>query len=279
MTDGCASVIHAANLYANSQAREIGPVRMTGNYGGELLRRVLPFKPTEPSPGLFRPDFLSYVDRAKDTYCEALHTHSLSFTAFRQIPWHHYSLFGLEDTQVSVRTPYLDNDFVRTVFRAPESVSVNKQLCLRLIRDGNPALRSITTDRGWGGDHDGLRGRLSRRLLQFSFRAEYAYDYGMPQWAAVVDHAFSKLHLERLFLGRHKYYHYRVWYRDQLSDYVRQLLLDSRTLSRPYLDPRSVELMVKQHLQGRRNHTSAIHQLLTIELIHRLFFDSHAVAA
>jgi asparagine synthase (glutamine-hydrolysing) len=274
MSDGCASVMHAANLYTNRQAREIAPVRMTGNYGGDVLRRIRPFKPQDPAPGLFHPGLLTYVERTKETYAEALRTHPLSFTVFRQVPWHHYSLFALEDTQLAVRTPYLDNDFVRTVFRAPESACVSKQLCLRLIGDGDTALRSVATDRGCGGNGGRISAALSRNLLEFTFKGEYAYDYGMPQWVAATDHLLSGLHLERLFLGRHKFYHYRVWYRDQLSKYVREMLLDSRTLSRPYLDRNTVEFMVNRHLRGDRNYTTAIHQLLTLELIHRLFLDS-----
>jgi asparagine synthase (glutamine-hydrolysing) len=96
----------------------------------------------------------------------------------------------------------------------------------------------------------------------------------MPQWVAEIDHALSPLHLERLFLGRHKFYHFRVWYRDTLANYVREMLLDSRTLSRPYLERKGVEEIVSGHLKGNRNHTSAIHKLLTLELIHRQFLDS-----
>ena len=95
----------------------------------------------------------------------------------------------------------------------------------------------------------------------------------MPQWVARIDHAFSPLHLERLFLGRHKFYHFRVWYRDAVADYIREMLLDSRTLSRPYLEPKGVEQIVAGHLKGDRNYTSAIHKVLTLELIHRLFLD------
>jgi asparagine synthase (glutamine-hydrolysing) len=97
----------------------------------------------------------------------------------------------------------------------------------------------------------------------------------MPQWVAGIDHKLSWLHLERLFLGRHKFNHYRVWYRDVLSEYVRQMLLDSKTLSRPYLDRGRVETVVKGHLKGNQNYTTEIHQLLTLELIHRLFLDAH----
>ena len=111
-------------------------------------------------------------------------------------------------------------------------------------------------------------------MLEFTFKAEYAYDYGMPQWVARVDHLFSPFHLERIFLGRHKYYHFRVWYRDALSEYVREILLDPRTLSRPYLHRSMVEAVVQGHLKGGRNYTSEIHKLLTLELLHRLFVDS-----
>jgi asparagine synthase (glutamine-hydrolysing) len=82
------------------------------------------------------------------------------------------------------------------------------------------------------------------------------------------------LHLERVFLGRHKYAHYRVWYRDALANYVREMLLDLRTLSRPYINRGFVERMVKGHLKGDRNYTTAIHTVLTLEHLHRLFIDS-----
>jgi asparagine synthase (glutamine-hydrolysing) len=193
---------------------------------------------------------------------------------FRQAPWHHYGLFALEQTQLSLRSPYLDNDFVRTVFRAPESALANNDISLRLIADGDAALRRIRTDRGFGGDRGRVSAAASRSLLEFTFKAEYAYDYGMPQWLARIDHLFSPFHLERFFLGRHKFYHFRVWYRDVLSEYVREMLLDSRTLSRPYLQRDTLETMVRCHLRGDRNYTTGIHKVLTLELVHRLFLDS-----
>ena len=115
---------------------------------------------------------------------------------------------------------------------------------------------------------------LTRAYLEVTFKAEYEYDYGMPQWLAQLDHLFSGLRLERLFLGKHKYYHFRVWYRDTLSQYVREILLDARTLSRPYLKRNTVEAVVRGHLKGNRNYTREIHKMLTLELLHRLFFDA-----
>jgi asparagine synthase (glutamine-hydrolysing) len=273
LTDACAAVNRSADLYVNERAREIAPVRMTGNYGGEVLRRVLAFKPRMPAPGLFRPEFFSQAVAGAETYSEVIRTHPLSLAVFRQAPWHHYGLLALEETQVSLRSPYLDNDFVRTVFRAPQSPLENNDISLRLIADGDSALRRIRTDRGFAGNAGRLQQKISQHLLEFAAKAEYAYDYGMPHWVARADHVFSSFHPERLFLGRHKFAHFRVWYRDALSEYVRQMLLDSRTLQREYLNPTVVEAVVEGHLSGKRNYTTEIHQLLTLELLQRLFID------
>jgi asparagine synthase (glutamine-hydrolysing) len=275
LTDGCVDVSFSPDLYVNERAREIAPVRMTGNYGGEVLRRLRAFKSVEPTPGVFDHETLSQVHIARETYTSLLRGHPLSFAVFQQAPWHHYGLLALEQTQLSLRTPYLDNELVRTVFRAPESAVTNKEFCLRLIFDSNPELCHIWTDRGpLDGNSQHLSALASRGILNFTFKSEYAYDYGMPQWLARVDHWFSAFQLERLFLGRHKFKHFRVWYREALSQYVREMLLDSRTLSRPYLERKMIEAIVTGHLRGDCNYTSEIHKVLTLELISRKFLDA-----
>jgi asparagine synthase (glutamine-hydrolysing) len=221
----------------------------------------------------FRPEFLSHVGEAKRTYAGLLQGHPLSFAVFQQAPWFNYGLGALEQTQLSMRSPYLDNDFVRTVFRAPPIAHASNDVCLRLIADGDAALGQIRTDRGVGGSAGRLAAAASRAVLEFQFKAEYAYDYGMPQWVAWVDGRLSHLRLERAFLGRHKFYHFRLWYRDALAGYVREMLLDPRTLSRPYLEPNRVRALVESHIGGTRNYTTEIHKVLTLELVHRLFID------
>jgi asparagine synthase (glutamine-hydrolysing) len=273
LTDGCASVNHAPVLYSNENARAIAPVRMTGNYGDQIILRWRAFKPSKLTPSLFQPDFAAHVNAGVEAYHAATDTHPLTFAAFRQAPWFHYGLAALEHTQLTLRTPYLDNDFVRTNYRAPQSALTSNEVRLRLIAEGNPALRQIATDRA-SSSSIAITAALVHAYHELTFKAEYAYDYGMPPLAARADHLVSWLHLERLFLGRHKYYHFRVWYRDALSKYVREMLLDERTLSRPYWDSRAVEAVVRGHLEEGRNYTSEIHTLLTVELIHRLFIDS-----
>jgi len=275
LTDACVEVTRAPDLYLSERAREMAPVRMTGLYGDEVLRpQIRAFKPVKPMPEPFRPSMLSQIGAACETYAEIVKCHPTSFSAFRQAPWHHYGILSLEQTQVAVRTPFLDNDFLQTVFRAPQSATANNDLRVRLIGDGNSALQRIRTDRGFAGNSGPFRAWASQNSQQFTFKAEYAYDYGMPQWLAGLDHFLSPFRLERIFLGRHKLYHYRVWYRDSLAGYVKEMLLDSRTLARPYLDRSGVEAVVNGHLKGNRNYTTEIHKLLSLELLHRLFVDN-----
>lgn len=51
------------------------------------------------------------------------------------------------------------------------------------------------------------------------------------------------------------------------------MLLDSRSLARPYLDRKTLEAIVQGHTRGGRNYTTELHKLLTVELLHRLFLD------
>ena len=278
LTDGCVEVNRSPDAYLNEKAREIAPVRMTGNLGGELLRRVRTFKPVVPLPGLFRPEFLSHVRQAGETYTKNVQGSALSFAVFKQSPWNHFGILALEQTQLALRTPFLDNDLIRTVFRAPASAFASNADSLRLVADGKRDLLRIPTDRGVAGEHGRLTGAVHRGLLEFLFKAEYAYDMGMPQRVAQIDHAFSALHLERLFLGRHKMVHFRIWYRDVLAGYVQEMLLDSRSLSRPYIDRKGLEAVVRGHLKGDRNYTNEIHKVLTLEIIHRLFLDNAATS-
>src|ERR1700739_4417474 len=275
LADGCVDVARAPDLYLSERARQIAPVRLTGLYGDEILRpQFRAFKPMRINREVLTSDILQAVDKAQSTYSELIQVHPESFAAFRQAPWHHYGILSLEQTQLTVRTPFLDNDLVRTVYRAPISATANNDLRVRLIGDGSTALQEICTDRGFAGKAGRISSWFWQNFLEFTFKAEYAYDYGMPQWLAGIDHAFSPLGLERIFLGRHKLYHYRVWYRDALSDFVRDTLFDSKSLMRPWVVPSKVKSMVSSHLKGNRNYTIEIHRLLSLEILHRLFFDA-----
>src|SRR4030095_12911168 len=134
-------------------------------------------------------------------------------------------------------------------------------------------MAKIRTDRGIAFRSIPGVTRLLHWYQEFTFKAEYAYDYRMPQWLARLDHALAPLHLERLFLGRHKFHHFRVWYRDELSRWLKEMLLDSDARSRPYLRSHSLEKILTAHFSGHRNYAFEIHKILTLEFIQRKLIE------
>lgn len=269
LSDGTMDVTGTIDLFVQQAAREVAPIRVTGTNGGEILRHLLAFKPMPLDVEVLAPEFLEHFRAASLTYAQELNCHPLSFTAFKQAPWYMCSKFVVERSGLRLRMPYFDNDLVKLVFQAPPEAIASNDVSLRMIVDGNPALARFATDRGVAFSPMAGVDRAKNLFQEFLFKAEYAYDYGMPQWLARLDHAAAPLHLERLFLGRHKFHHFRIFYRDELAGYVRDVLLDPRSLNRPYLRRSAVEKAVEGHLKGNRNYTLEIHKLLTLELIHR----------
>jgi asparagine synthase (glutamine-hydrolysing) len=274
ITDGNLDVSGSADLYVNRLAREIAPVRITGNYGSEILRGARHLKALPVCTGLFDGDFEKHISAAADTLSENSQGHKISFAAFKQAPWYHYNRLALEQSQLTLRSPYLDNDLVALMFQAPAEVINSSELSFRLINDGSLELGNIMTDRGLGGNNGYLSSKFAHFYHEFLFKAEYAFNYGMPQWLARLDHhLLAPTHIDRMFIGRHKFYHFRVWFRDELSGYVKEILLDQRSLQRPYLGGNFVQKMVLDHTSGRLNYTIEITKLLTIELLQRLLID------
>ena len=273
VSDGAMDVSGSVELYVNRFARQIAPVRLTGNYGSEVLRGHIAFKPISLYQPLFHPDLLSCIHETSGTYASEAKDRRQSFILFKQVPWHHYARFSIEQSRLTVWTPYLDNDLARLAYQVPANAAANGSVCMRLVADGNPELTGFGTDRALSWHPRPVATKAHNLYQELTARAEYAFDYGMPQWLARLDRRLAPLRLERMFLGRHKFYHFRVWYRDALSKYLKDVLLDSRATARPYLQSRSVEQAVTSHLKGDGNYTLEIHRILTVELIQRLFID------
>ena len=127
----------------------------------------------------------------------------------------------------------------------------------------------MNTDRALRQDSFPFRQRVAKTWHELTAKAEYAYDYGMPRWLTRVDRFLGGLHPERFFLGRHKFYHFRIWYRHQLSSYLKNGIGSDEMPS--CYRPAVARRLVWDHVTGRANHTMALHKLLTIQLIERLF--------
>jgi len=270
LSDGSVDVRGAIDLYVQREMRRISPVRVTGTNGGEILRSIVNISPSAVDRDLFANDLHKYMDAAVRTCKRSLRESSpRTFAVFKQTPWYMAPKFALERLQLTLRMPYLDNDFVALAYRAP--LGTDSAFSLAIIAAARPELAPIPTDRTLSGNSKGL---IDRWLRDISFKVDHAYDDGLPTWLTVLDRAFAPFHPERMIAGRHKIHHFRLYYRDDLAPFVRDVLLDPATLRRSHLSPRGLTMTVESHLSGARNRTRQLHRLLTLELIHRTLLAS-----
>ena len=149
---------------------------MTGNLwrGGPSRSTCLPAN-ADRSLDCSPKDFLPFLDAAQTTYHQLTDDiHPVSFAAFQQAPWHHHGLLSLEKTQVTLRSPFLDNALVKTAYRCPKSDWVYSDVCNQLIAAGDPVMARIPTDRGDVCAESTLYSRSRRRFIEFTVCA------GMP---------------------------------------------------------------------------------------------------
>jgi asparagine synthase (glutamine-hydrolysing) len=64
------------------------------------------------------------------------------------------------------------------------------------------------------------------------------------------------------------------WFRGELKDYLREVLLDPSTLGRGYFQVSAVQQLIDEHLTGVQDHSRRLWALLCFELWHRQVFDS-----
>jgi asparagine synthase (glutamine-hydrolysing) len=69
------------------------------------------------------------------------------------------------------------------------------------------------------------------------------------------------------------------WFRGELRDAFGDILGSPLTRGRGYFDQAFVDRVLAEHLEGKRDHSWRLWQLLVFELWHRQYVDAHAVAA
>jgi asparagine synthase (glutamine-hydrolysing) len=63
------------------------------------------------------------------------------------------------------------------------------------------------------------------------------------------------------------------WYRGPTMGYIREILLNEKTLSRGFFKPESMQQIVSEHTEGKVNHRLLIWSLLSFEWWNRIFMD------
>jgi asparagine synthase (glutamine-hydrolysing) len=284
ITDGLADVSQSHHLYLNKVVRNQFKIKITGKYGSQVIKQISAFhRPTgyDSDESLISPDFLKYWTAAKAGFREHDVGHPLSQMAFKEIPWWWGGVLSIESSQVTIRSPYLDNEFVNLLYRSPFESIDPVQFQLGIVRKLRPDIYRIMTDSGYGGSANPVARKLRCRYYRSIKLIEKAYGrdklpYSLQHPLAMIDASIlSPFRLNRLFLGMADYRHYRIWTRDELSPYIKAILLDASTLNRPYWNRSYLEKAVRDHTKGLRNRLNEIMRVLSIELVHRTLIDNY----
>ena len=272
VTDGCAGATSCHEIYFNAQARQVSPVRLTGNFGSEILRSVSTFKAFGLRPGLLSDTYAKAVD-AETQAATARAANPITFAAFHEISSSLFGLLAAGRSQVTFRTPYLDNELVALAYRAPVALHRSDLPALRLIEQAHPQLARIPTDRGELLGGYSLSRVLRRTLGEVSFKLDYYNSEGLPHGLSFFDSAFRRLSSGLRVLGSHKYLPYRHWFRKELAAPVFERVVSRRVREAPWWAKNSPEMLAQAHVSGRRNYQRELDVILSLEAIERLFFS------
>ena len=85
----------------------------------------------------------------------------------------------------------------------------------------------------------------------------------------------AKQFLEKTFLGRDKFSHFRLWSERYFSEYITESILKGSKDLKEFIDPKRVEIVVREHMAGRRNYLEEIDKLLTLATTNKMLLSGN----
>ena len=138
---------------------------------------------------------------------------------------------------LEVRTPFLDNPLADFAFRLPPEYKLNVAALLQ------------QSGRGYVTSADGkhILRKAMRYFLPASYTQQPKQGFSSPDGS---------------------------WYRGESMEYIKEILWDPRTRSRPWFQQKNIDRYLHEHFAGQRNHRLLIWSLLSLEWLQRHFCDA-----
>lgn len=276
ISDGCADIFKSHEIYFNSMARNIAPVRLTGSYGTEIIARNPYFmSQARIDKRIFSGQFL--LERQELSH----YGHSFEFrdSFIDGLRWLFPSGFlALENSQVGVRWPYMDKEVVKFIFSAPQEFLQDSKIQRYVVEKNSDQLSAVPSDKGAYIKLDNMlrneRLRLSALWCKSLTILDKTYlSHSVPHVFTRMDPLMKQLRLERIVLGHSNLVAYRRWMKNELTGFTKKMLSEEQTLSRPYLNQGFITKIVSDHFNNRANYIAEIGKILSLEIWHRLFID------
>jgi len=271
ITDGCSGIMGAHEIYFHQLARPLAPLRLTGNYGSEICRAMASFKPLNLAPQLFRADFLPAVNAAAGQLA-AQKKHPGTFAAFQDVPLNLFGNLAAGRSQISFRTPYLDNEIVALSYQCPTSQKKSSLPTMRLVKACHPALDRIPTDRGFISDRKDPEVFLRRVFAEVTFKLDYCSNAGLPHQFGLLDPLFKPVVKALGIAGLHKFLKYSTWFRGELAPFITERIAAAKKNANGFWNAEALGQLTQQHLSGRKDVPTEINAALTLESLERQFF-------
>ena len=148
LAEGCADVSRAPDVYLNEKAREIAPVRMTGNLGGEILRQCSHVQARGAAAGLFRSRYSLSHPRSSANLWNAGSAATSSLCRLQTEPLESLRDTGAGTVATLAADPFLGQRFdSHSCFGRPRPLLLSVGF-VRLVADGEKRT-SADPDRPW----------------------------------------------------------------------------------------------------------------------------------
>ena len=270
VTDGASGIFGAHEIYSHQQARPLATMRLTGNYGSEILRAISTYKPIGLKPQIFSPDFFPAVNAGVTRFNQEKKNPD-TFAAFKEVPWNLFGNLAAGRSQISFRTPYLDNELVALSYQCPVNIKKSSLPTMRFVKATSPALDKIPTDRGFISDRRGLDIMLRRIFAEVTFKLDYHSNFGLPRKLGVLNPIYQPACKLIGVAGLHKFLKYSTWFQHQLAPYVREGLERSR--GGKFWNSDCLSRIAERHISGQENFCTEIDRILTLDAVERTLLN------
>jgi hypothetical protein len=245
LSDGYSFANEALTLVFNQIAKRVSSIKISCKFGNILSGKLPYFKFTEPTLSLFDKHLYSYFTSAKTNFInDNIDRHPLSLALFEYSPSVESHKLGIEQSQLTVRNLFFDVSIASVLYRKHFSFKGHSKLADRLLADVTPKEMRLNIKPG-----------PKRRFGTISFTHR------------------SKKTYSRYFDDIACYALYKDWFQQRLSEYVAEILLDTKTRNRNIFNMKILEKTINSHRKRNRDHTDDIVTALSVELLYRTILD------
>lgn len=273
LTDGSLDITGSVELYFNRIARKYAPVRIIGDFADHILMGVMDSQVQPLNDEIFSEEFAQQINNNRLAYHNLKNDWPFQGDEFQSIVSQIYGTYMIRKTMLTPRLPFLDNQVFDVAVQGPLEYNLRERVMNRLIVEGNAAMINKPNV---SGDlfHKAPKIEKKWRLyLKAILKAKKMTNRYNPKRFLRIKKNMTESKYEKQNFDRNNLHHFRCWYQKELSHYMKSVLLDHKTLTRPYINGKYLENMVNSHVNGFNDYTNEINWVLTSEMIQRNLID------